>query len=89
MIDILPIRSGAVSAASVLILPRSNANIIGVHTEIRVHRATAMTSADERDPEQDWFWSDEWQAAEMEVEENLRDGDYSSFASMDDFLATL
>ncbi len=41
------------------------------------------------DREQAWFWTDEWQAAEKEVDHHIRLGEVQSFDSMDEFLATL
>lgn len=41
------------------------------------------------DPDQSWFWTEEWQAGEREVDEHLRHGRYEVFDSMDDFLDTL
>jgi hypothetical protein len=41
------------------------------------------------DPDQAWFWTPEWQAAERKVDESLAAGDYKDFATMDDFIADL
>jgi hypothetical protein len=41
------------------------------------------------DPDQRWFWTEEWLAKELEAEQALRDGEYEDFDDMDDFLATL
>lgn len=41
----------------------------------------------ERDPDQAWFWTAEWQTAEREADENLRNGDYEDFDKIDDFIA--
>lgn len=38
---------------------------------------------------EEWFWSDEWQAGEKEVNQAFREGRYKSFSSMDDLLADL
>ncbi|MBI1800609.1 MAG: hypothetical protein HY259_06695 [Chloroflexi bacterium] len=43
----------------------------------------------EIDPEQSWYWSDEWQAAEREADEDLRSGRYSDFNSIDKLIASL
>lgn len=43
----------------------------------------------EIDPEQTWFWTAEWQADEMRVEEELASSEYEDFDSIDDFLASL
>ncbi len=41
------------------------------------------------DPEQAYFWTPEWQAAEREVDAQLLAGDYKDFATMEDFIASL
>ena len=38
---------------------------------------------------QSWFWTEEWQAGEREVEEYIADGDFETFDSMEEFLDTL
>ena len=43
----------------------------------------------ERDPDQAWFWTAEWQAAEQKADEDLQNGDYEDFDTMDDFIASL
>lgn len=43
----------------------------------------------EIDPEQLWFWTEEWQAKEREVDEELRRGDYEVFDNIDDFIDSL
>lgn len=41
------------------------------------------------DPEQAWFWSDEWQAKEREADEDLARGDYEVFDHFEDFVNSL
>lgn len=41
------------------------------------------------DPEQAYFWTPEWQAAEREVDAQLSAGDYEDFATMEDLIASL
>ena len=41
------------------------------------------------DPEQSWYWTDEWQAGERRVDEYIRNGDYDTFDTMEEFLRTL
>ena len=36
-----------------------------------------------------WFWSDDWQAKEREVDEDIKAGRFDSFDSMDDFIKEL
>jgi hypothetical protein len=43
----------------------------------------------ERDPDQAWFWTPEWQAGERQADEDLRTGNFDDFDTMDDFIALL
>jgi hypothetical protein len=45
--------------------------------------------AERGEPEQDWFWSEFWQEAEREVDEELAAGNYDTFDSMEEFLRGL
>ena len=40
-------------------------------------------------PGQEWFWTEEWQAAEREVEADLEAGRFETFDTMEEFLASL
>ena len=39
--------------------------------------------------DQVWFWSKEWQAGEHEVDNDLKNGNYKDFDTVDDLLAEL
>lgn len=39
--------------------------------------------------EQLWFWTEDWQEKERQVEEDLASGDYEDFDTMDDFFADM
>ena len=39
--------------------------------------------------DQSWFWTKEWQANEREADEQLRNGEYKEFTTMDELLAEL
>ena len=41
------------------------------------------------DPDQAWFWTEEWQKGEREADEDIRAGRIESFDTMEEFLATL
>lgn len=43
----------------------------------------------ERDPDQAWFWTPEWQAGERQADEDLKTGNFDDFDTMDDFIASL
>ena len=40
-------------------------------------------------PGQEWFWTEEWQAAERAVEADLETGRFETFDTMEEFLASL
>jgi hypothetical protein len=40
-------------------------------------------------PEQLWFWSEEWQVGERQVDDYIRAGNYEVFDTMEEFLRTL
>jgi AbrB family looped-hinge helix DNA binding protein len=42
-----------------------------------------------RDPSQWWFWTEEWQAGEREVDENIRAGRLCGPMTDEEFLASL
>ena len=41
------------------------------------------------DPEQRWFWTEEWQAREREADEDLANGRYEEFDDFEDFINSL
>ena len=41
------------------------------------------------DPNQAWFWTPEWQAKEIEADEDLNLGRYREFDSIDEMIAVL
>lgn len=55
--------------------------------EFAIYKNFAVANGFDRN--QAWFWTDEWQAAEQEVDAHIRAGEIESFDSMDEFLATL
>ena len=48
-----------------------------------------LARSDERDPDQWWFWTPEWQAKEREADEDYAAGRTRKFANGDDFVAEL
>jgi len=40
-------------------------------------------------PEQFWFWTEEWQAGEREVDEYIAAGNFKEFDSLDDLFSAL
>jgi antitoxin MazE len=41
------------------------------------------------DKDQTWFWTEEWQAAEREAEDDLRAGRVKAFETLDELIADL
>lgn len=41
------------------------------------------------DPDQAWFWTEEWQAGEREADEDIRTGNVASFTSVEDLIDDL
>ena len=39
--------------------------------------------------DQHWFWTDEWQEKEREVDEHIRKGEIQTFATIEEFLESL
>jgi hypothetical protein len=52
-------------------------------------RSGTLSASDERDSDQAWFWTDEWQAKEREADEALRQGRFERFESEEAFEAAL
>jgi len=43
----------------------------------------------ERDPDQAWYWTQEWQDAEREAEKEIKTGQVDKYETGEDFLRTL
>ena len=43
----------------------------------------------EVDPDQLWFWTKQWQAAERQADDDLRKGSYTDYEDFDDFIDSL
>jgi hypothetical protein len=52
-------------------------------------RPSDIDESEERDPDQAWYWTKEWQEAERQVDEDLSAGQYKIFDTMEEFLADL
>ena len=48
-----------------------------------------LARPDERDPDQWWFWTPEWQAKEREADEDYAAGRFTRYESDDEFRAAL
>jgi hypothetical protein len=50
--------------------------------------STSEPAPEQRDPDQEWFWSPEWQAGEREADDDIAAGRVEVFDSADEFLAS-
>lgn len=48
-----------------------------------------LTAEQKIKPGQEWFWAEEWQAAEREVDADLAAGNYETFDTVEDFFKGL
>lgn len=70
---------------------------VGTDLRIRRHGRTTGTefpfrsasTGDERDPDQAWFWTPQWQAREREADEEIAAGHTTYYESGEEFLAAL
>jgi hypothetical protein len=82
MLEILRVPYGAnYTKPSVIESSASEASIV---VPIRSGGKIIFTS-----PDQKWFWTEEWQAGELQVEEYIRDGNIQTFDTIEEFLRTL
>ena len=61
-------------------------DILDVHVE---QGTIILTPKKLIDKSQAWFWSESWQAAEKEAEQNIAQGEVNEFESIDDLLRDL
>jgi AbrB family looped-hinge helix DNA binding protein len=63
---------------------------IGDYIEVRLEGSRLMLLPKQViDKDQAWFWTEEWQAAEREVEEDLRAGRVKTFDNLSELVADL
>ena len=63
---------------------------IGDYIEVRLEEGRLVLLPKEViDKDQTWFWTDEWQAAEREAEEDLRAGRVETFDTLEALIADL
>jgi hypothetical protein len=60
-----------------------------VLTVVRAVRAQALAVMQQINPDQAWFWTEEWQAGEREVDRNIVAGELLTFATDEEFTAYL
>jgi hypothetical protein len=74
----------------VLALGASVVAITGlVRTWRHLRKREPQPQQPERDPEQAWFWTDEWQAKEREADADIKAGRVTRSESEEDFLRSL
>ena len=63
---------------------------IGDYIEVRLEEGRLVLLPKQViDKDQTWFWTDEWQAAEREAEEDLRAGRVETFDTLEALIADL
>ena len=63
---------------------------IGDYVEVRmVDGRLVLVPKQLIDKDQTWFWTEEWQAAEREAENDLRAGQVKEFDTLDELIADL
>jgi AbrB family looped-hinge helix DNA binding protein len=63
---------------------------IGDYVEVRLEEGHLVLLPKQLiDKDQTWFWTEEWQAAEHEAEEDLRAGRVKAFDTLDALIADL
>ena len=63
---------------------------IGDYVEMRmVEGRLVLVPKQLIDKDQTWFWTEEWQAAEREAEDELRAGQVKEFDTLDELIADL
>jgi len=63
---------------------------IGDYVEVRLEEGhLVLLPKQVIDKDQAWFWTEEWQAAEREAEDDLRAGQVKEFGTLDELVADL
>jgi len=63
---------------------------IGDYVEMRLEEGHLVLVPKQLiDKDQTWFWSEAWQAAEREAEDDLRTGQVKEFETLDELIADL
>ena len=63
---------------------------IGDYVEVRLEEGhLTLLPKQLIDKDQTWFWTEEWQAAEREAEDDLRAGQVKEFDTLDELIADL
>ena len=60
-----------------------------METEMRAYRAAAFLLMRQLNPDQAWFWTEEWQAGAREADADIAAGNLTYFASDEEFDAPL
>ena len=69
---------------------RVHAGPVSVRRRVARHRRVGVRPCSQRDNDQWWYWTDEWQAGEQQITEDRAAGRRGPvFASGDEFLAAL
>ena len=79
---LIPLPDWAVSSVTVPLMPSPLAEGFALEIEL-------PTDLDTEENNQDWFWSEEWQFAERQVDEDLAAGRFKNHDTMEEFLTGL
>ena len=90
----MAVRKPSISKRRQVTIPQAAMDAAGLHEgeplNVRVtDEGILLARSDERDPEQWWFWTPEWQAKEREADEDLAAGRVTPFESDEEFRAAL
>ena len=90
----MAVRRPSISKRRQVTIPQAAMDAAGLHEgeplNVRVTEdGILLARAEERDPNQWWFWTPEWQAKEREADEDLAAGRFKRFLSGEEFQAEL
>lgn len=75
---------------AVIDLKEIKQNIINIlESDLHKIKRDLQFISEGKDPNQAWFWTEEWQQAEAEVEDDIQNGRVKSFNNVEDLIAEL
>lgn len=80
----------SVPASFVTRLASTGRMLVALANELQEHRDKVAVRKPKNVPkDQEWFWTEEWQAKEREVDEALARGEYQDFDNVEDLIKEL
>lgn len=61
---------------------------VGDLIEVKIRNGKLILTP-QKDEDDSWFWSEEWQAKEREADEAIRKGDFKEFDNIEDLIKDL